>query len=458
MSYLLQSAYIAILSPIYRLTRKIDDAVRNTILFVLFLIVFVYFACVRSPILSPAVFGFLPTLCAKHLFGIALIILICIFSIDRPLQHVEWKKIIFIPQFVLGLGIVIIGFLHPIGDGYQTFGFMLLIVFPCLFFVWNNRRDYDLLFSILVYAMIVVNLCLFLLHFYYAAKGQLTIETVRCAGIMYNSNNFSLVGLELVLGATYLLAVQRPKLPLFILSCSAAGVGFGIIVLGQMRLAVIILFLCLFTVIFFYIKYCDKKSEGVFVRLFVGVFLIVQLLLLSFLLIPINNAAILSNTDVGQETTGQTVVAPESPGVVERFDVEGKDANSFSSGRVTIWKNYARALNLLGNNYDEYDKDIMTSGLSHGPYAHDIFLEIGYRCGIPVGLLSVFMLLVTGILALTYLFCNRNRTSYLLFPIIAVISYAVLSLLDCAVLPFFQAEVLLYYFAMIVFIDAQVNK
>lgn len=458
MGYLLQSVYINILNPLYRLTGKISDKARNIILFALFLIVFIYFACVRSPILGPAVFGFLPSLCKKHLFGIALLILISIFSVDRPLQHVEWKKIIYIPQILLGLGIIIIGFLHPIGDGYQTFGFMLLFVFPCLFFVWNNRRDYNLLFDILICAMLVVNLCLFLLHIYFAATGQLTMEGSRCRGIMHNANCFSLVGMEMVLGAVYLIVVKRLNWLLLILSSSAIGAGLGIIALGQMRLSVIVLVLCFLTSFFFYARYCEKRKGRRFVRLLVGIFFIVQMLLLSFLLIPMNDTAVLSDTEAAPEATEQTAVAQESPGIVDRFGVEGKDANSFSSGRVTIWSNYARELNILGNNYDEYDKEKMTSGLSNGPYAHDIFLEIGYRCGIPVGLLSVFILLVTGMLALTYLFCNRNRTSYLLFPIIAVISYAVLSLLDCAVLPFFQAEVLLYYFAMIVFIDAQVNK
>ena len=460
MSYLLQSAYIIILNPLYRLTGKIGDQTRNTILFVLSLILFAYFACVRSFLLNPIVGIVLPSFCSRHIFGIVLLILLSVFSINQRLQHIEWNRIIIIPQLLMGLGIVITGFLHPIGDGYLTFGFMLLFVFPCLYFVWNNRRDYDWLFSILIYAMVVANLCMLLLHFYFAAKGELKMEYARCAGLMHNSNCFSMAGLELVLGSLYMLVTRRLNWPSFVLFTSAAGAGLGMILLGQMRLAIIILFFCLLATAIFFARYCEKP-KGTMSRLFIGLMILFQLLLVTLLLVPINNTAVLNHAEYAANTqTEQEATEPideNQDEIVERFDVQGQDANSFSSGRVIRWKLYGQALNLLGNDFDQYDLTEMTGGQAY-PYAHNIFFEIGYRCGIPVGLLSVFMILVTGIIGLKYLFCNKRRTLYLLFPIFSVVAYAVEALLDCAALPFFQAEALLYYFAMIVFIDAQVNK
>ena len=466
MSHILQSLYICILNPIYRLTGKIGDMVRDGILFTLFLVVFTFFVFKRSSLLLPILSIPFPTTFEKHLFGTALLILISIFSINQPLHHVEWRNILFIPQFLMGLGMVIIGFIHPIGAGYQTFGFMLMFVFPCLYFVWNNRRDYDRLFEILCYAMIVVDLGLFLCTFFTATKGGIIMEGPRCTGIMGNSNCYSLFGLDMVIGALYLLVAKQFSWPRVILSCSALGVGLGIMFTGQMRIAIIILFLCLLSSLIFVIKHKHLKNDNRFwIHLLIGLFIILQLTILSVSLVQINSMAVAANTAAAQETAEQTTEpeadsttapAEETTSVVDRFSLEGKDANSFSSGRITIWTNYARELNLWGHNFDEYDLNKMTQGIS-GPYAHNIFLEIGYRCGIPVGLLAVFILFAAGILALKYLFLNKSRELYLLFPILNVISYAVNALLDCASLPFVLVETLLFYFSMIVFIDKKAN-
>ena len=460
MSYYLQSLYINTLNPLYRLTGKISDSVRNCILFVLSLIIFTYFVFKRSSVLTPTLSFFLPTTFERHVFGLVMLLLFSIISINQPLHHVEWKKIIFIPQFLMGLGLVIIGFIHPIGLGYQTFGFMLLLVFPCLYFVWNNRRDYALLFDIIVYAMIAANLGLFLYTFYCSTKGELIMDGSRCTGIMGNPNGYSLVGSEMVLGALYLFVAGQFKWPRFVLSCISAGAGLGIVFTGQMRLAIIILVLCLLSSLIFATKYKRTKIDKRFgLHLLVGLFIIIQLTMLSVLLVPIHNTAVAVNTVAVQETTeqteqpaNQTATTEEPSSVVDRFSLEGKDADSFSSGRVAIWKNYAEELNLWGHNFDDYDVDKMTGG-TPGPYAHNIFLEIGYRCGVPVGLLSVFLIFVSGIMALGYLFFNKKRELYLLFPILCVISYSVNALLDIASLPFVLVETLLFYFAMIIFID-----
>lgn len=458
MNSIIQSLYIFTLNPIYRLTGKISVNIRNAVIFVIFLLFFLYFVFLRSTLLNPYLSNILPTMFARQLWGIVLLLLLSIFSINRQLQQVEWKMIVLIPQLLMGLGIVITGFIHPIGDGYQTFGFMLLFVFPCLYFVWNNRQDYDFLFKLLVYAMLIVNMCVFIISFYYAAKGQLTMEGPRCRGIMSNANCYSLIGLELVLGAVYLLAKKQCNWPLFVFLCSSIGTGFGIILTGQMRLAIIILFFCVLSSILFVIKTKTTKiiiTSKMLIRCLIGVVIVIQMIMLSFALVEINNKAVASINEASQIANEQSDTADKPPTVVDRFSVNGKDANSFSSGRVIRWKLYGKELNLLGNNFDEYDMDKMTAGQPY-PYAHNIFFEIGYRCGIPVGVLSVLIIIITGIMALRYLFFKKYNNPYLLFPIMAVITYAIEALLDCAALPFFQAEDLIFYFAMIVFIDKTV--
>lgn len=460
MSYLLQSTYIKILNPIYALTGRINENTRNRIIFILFLVIFLYLIFYRAPISSSQIKEVLETQFEKHLFGCVMLILLTIISINKPLTHVKWRYTILIPQLLLGAGMVVVGFIHPIGPGYQITGFMLIFLFPCLYFVWNNRGDYDRLFSSLSFAMIVANMFLVVLTVYYALQGQLTFEVGRCIGIMNNSNGFSLVGLELVLGAMYLLLSHQHRWVLSILLSFVAGIGLGIIIIGQMRIAVMILFVCFLSAFIFCMrnkrKTCYKKA----LRLLVGAFFILQGVLFSLALVQINYAVVASEVDATQETTQETipettqpVETPPSPSIVDRFDIAGQDANSFSSGRVAIWKNYANKLNLLGNNRDNYNIVEMT-GIKY-PYAHNVFLEVGYRCGVPIGILAVIVILIPGLIAIRYVFFKRNAERYLLFPIFAILAYALEALLDCAFLPFFQAEALCYYLALAVFIDAR---
>ena len=136
---------------------------------------------------------------------------------------------------------------------------------------------------------------------------------------------------------------------------------------------------------------------------------------------------------------------------------EDEDLNTYTSGRIRIWKNYASKLNMLGNNFDEYDPMDFT-GVKGLPFAHNIFLEIAYRCGIPVGLMAVLYYVICGIVCIKFLFVrSENKQPYLIFPIIWAITFALEALLDCAVLPFFQAEALLFYIAVAVMIDKEVS-
>ena len=455
MSSMLQSVYMIILNPIYRLTGKINEKARDVIIFIIFLLIFLYFAFYRSPVLNPPIYAVLPTQYEKQMFGCVMLILLTIISVNRPLKRVEWRKSVFVPLFLLGLGMIITGFIHPIGAGYQAFGFMLVLLFPCLYFVWNNRQDYDRLFTILIYAMIVANAVLFLLTVHYAFQGHLSLEgSQRYAGIMSNSNCFSLIGLELVLGVMYLLITHKYSLILSILLYSAAGVGLGIILLGQMRIAFMILLLCILSSMFFWVRNRgDSSRKNALIHLLVGAFFIVQMVLFSFFLVQIDSAVFSSNHESTQGTTQQVSTPQQSLGIIERFDTKGKDANSFSSGRIAIWGRYSKELNLLGNSFDE-KKVMEMTGVPY-PFAHNVFFEVGYRCGVPVGALSVIIIIISGLLAMRYLLCGHNAKLYLLFPIISAITYALEALLDCAFLPFFQAEAFCYYIAMMVFIDSR---
>ena len=72
--------------------------------------------------------------------------------------------------------------------------------------------------------------------------------------------------------------------------------------------------------------------------------------------------------------------------------------------------------------------------------------------------MAVLYYVICGIVCIKFLIVrSKDKQPYLLFPIIFAIAFALEALLDCAVLPFFQTEALLFYIAVAVMIDKEVN-
>ena len=85
-----------------------------------------------------------------------------------------------------------------------------------------------------------------------------------------------------------------------------------------------------------------------------------------------------------------------------------------------------------------------------------VFLEISYRCGIPVGMIFIFLEFFAGCVCLRYLFANKKKTTWLIFPIMFMIIYVTQSMLDCASMPFILESGCYYYLIMAPMMDRRV--
>ena len=443
-------------------TGRISEKVRDLISQILYVVLFSYFIAFRAVIFRGWAFReLLPTKTSRYIFCTTLLLTIAIMNIKKPLRRVPWRSFLIITQMLMGLAIIIISCIHPIGEGYRLFGFQLLMVFPVFYLVWNNRRDYENLFRPITYALLLVGDVFYVINYVMAFSGRLVMDGARCNGCMPNANSFSLIGMELVLGGMYLFSVKKGSWIKTIISGTSIGMGMGIILAGQMRIAILTVCICSIVSLFFCLRYFKLSfNRTVFCQLLTVALLIFIFIEASSSMIDINKRAIERNLGIitEQETADSGIQAPEEPDVTDRFDLStGKDLNSYSSGRIQIWKNYASHLNWIGNDFDQYDP-VAYTGHEELPYAHNIFLEIAYRCGVPVGILSMIYYLICGFICIGFLFFKTdNKQRYLLFPIIASIAFALEALLDCAVLPFFQAEALVFYISVAVIVDKKIN-
>ncbi len=464
MTDIIQDFFISIINPVYSVTGRISEKIRNLIIQILYIGIFGMYIAFRAKIFKHAFYRELfHDTSIRYIACTIVLLLIAVLTINAPLQKVKWRPAILYSQLITGLGIVIISFLHPIGAGYRLLGVQLLLVFPCFYLIWNNRRDYKELIRPVVYAVTIIGIIFYAGTYLMAFKGRLVYDpwSTRLAGVMPNSNSFSLIGMELVLCAIYLLVAEGGSRINTCLAGIITGMGLGIVIEGQMRIAVLTIGLCSFFSLYYAVRFFrNRATKKMLVHAIVVLLLAGTMIQMTAIMTSVNQNAI--NRKNGVETVAEESAPPaenpDAPNVTDRIlKTEEEDLNTYTSGRIQIWQNYYNALNLLGNNFDEYDP-MQFTGKKGLPFAHNIFLEIAYRCGVPVGLMAVLYYVICGWVCIRFLFVRSdNKQPYQLFPIIFAISFALEALLDCAVLPFFQAEALLFYIAVAVMIDKEVE-
>lgn len=449
--HFIQSLYTLILNPAYKITCRIDGKIRNAIVLLTCISLAVYFVLFFTEPLHDYMrrgHTFNSAICSIVLF------ILIVFSIKGELKPVKWNKLVFYLFFLAGLGVVIISFLHPIGSGYRAWGLLMMFGFPCIYFVWNNRGDYDVLYKRLAAANVLVGVAFYIYCFIYAANGGQMLEGTRIKCFFYDSNQFSMIGMIMVSCTMYMLLVNRHSKSWFALTALGFGIGIDIVFLGESRLSILVVAGSLLAFTIYYIKcgrefHSEKSRSSRWIRAEILLISLIVFIFAGRAMISINERAI-SQSDA--RVASVEIVVPSNVAIPEgsaldRFDTEGQDLNSYTAGRYNIWKNYAQFLNMTGNDYSKSDWAALTGNTVK--HAHNNFLEIGYRCGVPVAILHTVLELVAGIICLIWLFGRKYKEPAYLFAIVFMITYTVQSLFDIATMPFERPAPFFFYMAMI---------
>lgn len=449
----LQKIYMILLKPAAKAVENISERGRERMICALFAVVFLITFLYSGETL---LWWGVPHINLKtNIVLTVALILTSVLSVKGELRPVVWRKAISVPLFLCGLGLVITGLIHPIGDGYLSFGFMLLFVYPLLYFVWTNRRDYSTLFMIISESFLGVSL----LYFVYSTVMMLIRGSLkhgrRFSGMMRNSNIYSMIGMVMFAISLYLLyeyffGRKRRRTTNKVIFCIlAAVIGVTIMILGKSRACILASGINLLVTLFFVARYARRsrrinserpstdviKNRKKVLVMVIAVALIVSLVAVS-----------LHQTEGGERRRRVTWYS--------RFVPDDEDLNGYTTGRVDIWKSYGRYLNLTGNNFDETDwADLTNNKVGH---AHNNFFEYGYRCGVPVALLFIILELMAGLISLRYLFYNERYRSDLLFVVIFMVIYALESMVDVATIPMERYAPLFFYFIVCPMLDRYV--
>ena len=319
----MQALILNILNLIYdKWISRIDQKSRELIVGFIFVLLALFFPLYHSYEFEYILY----TQTQQHIAAAILLFAAALLSINGKLEQVRWNILLMVPLLLTGLGIVISGLLHPLPSGYFVFGLMLLLVYPCIYFIWINRGDYECLFDIIAISNVIVGLCYSVYTYLVFPVLENPIVVGRVRGTLANSSKFSMLGMVLACCALYLLYRKWESRPARVFYLIAAGVGLLNLFLGMSRAAILGTFFGILGLLVF--TYHNRPASRKWIRriLCIGCILLAIGLLLLFVVHRGGDAHLGSDsTDVN---------------VLERFSLEGKDPNTYSSGRIEIWAGY----------------------------------------------------------------------------------------------------------------------
>jgi hypothetical protein len=461
--------FIALLEPWIPFVGKIKGKTKYRLITWCFVADLVLFCIVRYVLHKESYFY--NTAC-----GIVLMIAIAILSLDRSLVRVHWRRSVWIAWFGMCIAFTVSDLLVP--KKACGLGIILALVFTAVFFVWQNHTRKDLLWKCfkdaVKYSFWMMAFVSFLFRPLYPGG--------RYAGIFTNPNTFALY--LYIIFAVYmsdldwivetgrnwkknLMTYISLALVIFYLLMTQARTSMGAI-------AVILLMWIAFRV------YFSSKShmwKGFLKNLLLATLFSVCLypvFLAGITYLPkwIGNPIIFEGETLyladGSkiEDFGEAVVA-ESEGVestqvpppeesvkeedvpdnaVERFIYvleNTKGLNALTSGRIDIYKGYAKKLNYAGHK----NVSLVINGKKKN-HAHNNWLQFGYTYGIiSMFFYGIITVLSVGFSIKFYLTNRRKNATYAFLIPATCVGFVVATMTECLFLPFEVFPAFAFWFA-----------
>lgn len=441
---ILQQLYMWILNPIYRITGRLNEKARNIIVFCgLLCMVFQFF-------MYTAWYGYGISYGYAELFvtNTLLLGIIIVFSINRPLEKVSWNPFVWVPWFLCAALIIISGADHNVTGAFMMFAFLMLLVFPALYFVWNNRGDYHVLYVMTCDAIAIMMVAYFIFHL---ISSPLDASTAYY-GISINPNSNGFIGLAGAISSFYLLCLRRKRAWAYIV---ILGMAFTLTYISTSRASIIALMLATLAFVICYVRSANKRNmTGLQILIMLVVTCVVILTSITgyrYVLINITPSISAYTADkivlesYGAESHDAEEYDEEKSLLGEKFTREG-DLNAISSGRIVIWKHYMENLNLTGN--ERGDRGLYIEEKDYYFSAHNSYLEVAYRSGVPAGICYAFIAIYAAVYSFRFLFGKKIFDYRMSLIPMAVLAFGVLSNLERALYPVEKAHIFLFFISL----------
>lgn len=470
----LQDLFIDLFQPWIPVVGRFSDKIKYRIITGCFIADLVLFCIVRYVLHKESYFY--NTVC-----GIILMLVIALFSLDRSLVRIHWRRSMWLAWFGMCISFTVSDLWVP--KKVCGLGIVLAFVFTAVFFVWQNHTRKDLLWKCfkdaIKYSFWLMAVISFLFRPLY--------EGGRYAGIFTNPNTFALY--LYIIFAVYMSDLDwivetgkpwKKCIPTYV---SLALVVFYL-AMTQARTSLIAIGVIFLLWIAFRLYFGRKNHAW---KAFLKNLLIVCAA--SIIFYPVFFAGIsYIPKAIGHPITfpGETlylangskipgygeVVVPESVGVesvgtesgqapsgaegeseagipenaIERFFYvleNTKGLNALTTGRIDIYKGYAKKLNYRGHK----NVSLVIDGKKKN-HAHNNWLQFGYTYGI-FGMFFYGIITVLSVgFSLKFYLKNRRKNATYAFLIPAIcLGFVVATMAECLFLPFEVFPAFAFWFA-----------
>lgn len=370
------------------------------------------------------------------------IFLIFLFSVEDGMKVRKWDKNFFRSWFLFMVWLCISDFI--VSKTYCFTGYIFLLFMGLMLYAWSHMKNPEVILRDIVYA---VQITFFILTIYCMFCRPLK-EGYRYNGPFFASNVF----------ANYLILVAACELSIMVnliqgewkwkkavLLSIEQGITLFFLWKAQARGPILTVGI-LAVLISYYLLIRKRKIKQFVLTLVIMAICILPSWMMTEKVLNIVPGAFgtvidyETDLDIVQDSesniNGKIVYASES----RVFNtIKRKNLDGFSSGRVTIWKEYLRGMNLLGHSGNAKVGD-------KRQVAHNLFLEMLYRYGILVFPFYLSVWLFSFRKAMNYM---RKDKSYSCLPISISLSFFVLALNDTLERPWVLGLWFFAYFLML---------
>ena len=386
------------------------------------------------------------------MIGAVIMFALIVFSIKEEVHAVSWNKPIAVFWFACGIFQLISAF--AVSLEYLPMALIWLVLFPLLFFVWNNRKDYAVLFSEVAVAG---DICFIILAVLSVACYPFNV--LNYGGLLHNPNGLGqwvTFAYPLILFLYYRKTDIKWKLFYLVQIC----VAIVLCVASEGRTALFAVFFMSLMFIIFRVQF-QPKSVRYFAKRLLGFILC---LILVFFLCLLINQIVAENILHSYRIDGNFTFGQQFSQACERFFVgsaermTGSDkteasVNAYSSGRIGIWKQTLRMLDWKGHSSSEHIFNRRNGDI--GNNVHNVLLQFAYDNGIATVLVYVLLMMFGGIRILVQALRRKKVRSIRPYLLLIHVGYVITGLLASINLPFLYVISFLYYLSYAVLFDAE---
>lgn len=458
---ILQHVYRPILNFFYdKITFRLNDRTRKIILFVCF------FAIFAAQFTSQYIFKFDGFNRGIRDYFICLMMgIIILVSVDRKLEIVKWNLWTYIPFTVTGLLLLIASLDHEMGPAYQAFPLAMLVAFMCLFYVWGNRRDYGVLFDAAAGAYTLFTAILLVVCFikYPAESSSYLSDDLLYAPFGINPNGTTKVFITGIVAGMYLLVKSLPKVLFIGISLVVGGSAITVILTKCRAGGIILILLCVLIIVYGIMRFqkAGEIRKAAVQKGVTGILLVLSGCIIAWVMLFSigstvlkdkiqNNPEVQSTYEISSGRVEESRTYEENITRQDKIDQKlGASMNElyqnptiqqmdrFMAGRLSIWNVYFQNMTWRGSSeLMFYDTE----------YAHNQYIELSYKAGIPTGIIYLLFNLIAGIMALVLFFKRKDAVGLVMLS--AFLMFFTISMLDTGILPFERGFIFLYYIVL----------